>query len=577
MSSSAARLTSLLVVFGLLGKAGAQSTTTAASAAAPSPSASRVATARASVFFDVRAFGADAAGKRKSTAPIAKAIAAAVAQGGGTIYFGPGQYLTGPIHVRSNITLFVDAGAVVRFSPDFDDYLPMVRSRWEGTEVMNFSPLIYGEKVENVSIQGRGTLDGQGQAWWDYFRALKAGFKKTGVWKNDSKWQREFARLNSNLELPDDPQMLKMGFLRPPFIQLLDCKNLSIQDVTIHNSPFWNINPVYCENVTVRGVTIESPENAPNTDGIDPESCRNVHISDCHIDVGDDCITIKSGRDAQARRINRPAENYTITNCTMMHGHGGVVIGSEMSGGVSQIAISNCVFDGTDRGIRIKSTRGRGGVVENVRVSNISMRNIREEAITLNLYYSNVPSEPLSARTPRFRNIHISGVSGNAQQAGLLLGLPESRLENVSIEDVNLVATRGFVIKDARDIQLRAVRVDTAAGPAVAAERAEELSLSDVTTAAPHPGTAAIDLLNVKNAFIHGCFAAAGTDVFVQVAGADSRSIVLEANQLAGARTPLSIAKEVKAGAVAGPSATVRSSPVVPAPITAGGSAHVTP
>jgi polygalacturonase len=522
------------------------------------------ATARGSVFFDVRGYGAVADGKTKNTRAIHQAIAAAAAVGGGTIYFGSGQYLTGPIHVKSNITLFVDAGAVVKFSTDFDDYLPMVRSRWEGTEVMNFSPLIYGDKVENVAIQGRGILDGQGEAWWAYFRTLRDERKKTGTWKTDSKWQREFQRANPKLELPDEPDRLKSAFLRPPFIQLMDCKNLSIEDVTIRNSPFWNINPVYCDNVTVRGITIYSPDTAPNTDGIDPESCRNVHISDSHISVGDDCITIKSGRDAEARRINRPAENYTITNCTMLRGHGGVVIGSEMSGGVDQIAISNCVFDGTDRGIRIKSTRGRGGTVQNVRVSNIVMRNIREEAITLNMFYTNAPAEAFSERTPRFRNIHISGVSGSAQQAGLLLGLPESRLENVSIEDVDLVAKRGFVIKDAKDIQLRSVIVETESGPAFAAERVENLFLSDTGTRSPHPGTPVVDLGSVKNGFVRGCFATVGTELFVQVRGSDSQGILIDGNHFQNAKTAVGIAKEVGKGRVvvgSGAATTASASP----------------
>ena len=530
------------------------------------------ATRKAPGFFDVHTYGAVSDGKKKNTDAIRKAIAAAVAAGGGTVYFPPGQYLTGPIQMKSNITLLVDAGAVVKFSTDFDDYLPMVRSRWEGTEVINFSPLIYGDKVENVSIQGRGILDGQGEPWWAYFRALKEDHKKTGVWKADSKWQREFARVNPNIqkqiELPDDPHMLKMGFLRPPFIQLLDSKNLSIEDITIRNSPFWNINPVYCDNVTVRGVTIESPDNAPNTDGIDPESCRNVHISDSHISVGDDCITIKSGRDAQARRINRPAENYTITNCTMLRGHGGVVIGSEMSGGVSQIAVSNCVFDGTDRGIRIKSTRGRGAIVENVRVSNIVMRNIRNEAITLNMFYSDAPPEPLSDRTPRFRNIHISGVSGDAQQAGLLLGLPESRLEDVSIEDVNLVAKKGFVIKDAKNIQLRSVQVESQAGSAITAERVENLVLSDVGTLVPHPGIPTVDLLNIKNGFVRGCFAVPGTDVFLQIRGPESESIVVDGNDVLGAKTPVAVAKDVRGRVVLG---------TVAVPTVVVGGVHVAP
>lgn len=534
-------------------------------------------TPKTSVFFDVRRFGAVADGKKKNTQEIAKAIAAASAAGGGTIYFGPGQYLTGPIRLRNNITLFIDAGAVVKFSPDFDDYLPMVRSRWEGTEVMNFSPLIYGENVENVAIQGRGTLDGQGEAWWRFFREMKADFEKTGKWKTDSKWQREFARVNPKLELPDDPQRLKTGFLRPPFIQLLDCKNLSIQDVTIRNSPFWNINPVYCDNVTVRGVTIKSPENAPNTDGINPESCRNVHISDSHIDVGDDCITIKSGRDGQARRINRPAENHTITNCTMLRGHGGVVIGSEMSGGVRDIAISNCVFDGTDRGIRIKSTRGRGGVVENIRVSNIAVRNIRDEAITLNLYYTNAPPEPFSERTPRFRNIHISGVTGTAAQAGLLLGLPESRVENVTITDVSLKAKQGFVIRDAKDIHLRSVRVDTDEGPAVLAERAEGLSLSEVTTSSPHAAVPVIDLLDAKGAFVRGCMAPAGADPFIRIRGAASQSVAIEGNYLLGVKAAVSIGKEVRSGVVVGGNASPAAksaTAVVPSPPSRPGASH---
>jgi hypothetical protein len=537
------------------------------------------AAAKPSGFFNVRDYGAASDGKAKSTEAIRKAIAAAAGVGGGTIYFPPGQYLTGPIHLRSNTSLFLDAGAVVKFSTDFDDYLPMVRSRWEGTEVMNFSPLIYADGARNLAIQGRGVLDGQGEAWWKVFRALKDEEKRTGVWRTDSKWQREFARLNSKLELPDDARMLQMGFLRPPFIQLLDSRDVLIEDVTIRNSPFWTINPVYCDNVTVRGVTIDNPDSSPNTDGIDPESCRNVHISDCHINAGDDCITIKSGRDRQARRINRPAENYTITNCTMLHGHGGVVIGSEMSGGVSQIAISNSVFDGTDRGIRIKSTRGRGGVVENVRVSNIVMRNIRDEAITLNVYHSDVPPEPLSDRTPRFRNIHISGVTGSATQAGLLVGLAESPLQNVSIEDVNLIAKQGFTIRDANDIRLRGVRVDTEAGPAFIAERVENLQLSEVGTVAPHAATPVVELADVKHALVRGCFAAPGTDGFLRVRGRGSEAIFLDGNDLLGAKTPVSVAQEVKPRTVVGSpprivgaGATARA--VAPAP---GGPAHATP
>jgi polygalacturonase len=450
---------------------------------------------RRTVYFDVRDYGAVADGKTKITEAIRKAIEAASAAGGGTILFPPGTYLSGPIHLKSNITLLVDAGAVLKFSAEFDDYLPMVRVRWEGTEVNAFSPLIYADKSENIAVHGRGVLDGQGQAWWDYFRALKQDHKKTGVWKTDSKWQQEFVRQNPNLELPDDPEMLKMGFLRPPFFQVLDCKNVSIEDVKFVSSPFWTINPVYSDNVTVRGVTIDNPGDSPNTDGIDPDSCRNVHISDCHINAGDDCITIKSGRDKQGRRIGRPAENYTITNCTMLQGHGGVVIGSEMSGGVKNIAVSNCVFQGTDRGIRIKTKRGRGGTVEAVSISNIVMKDIRGEAITVNMFYDPGKSltrddpgksqnldlgtapEPVTERTPTFRNIHISAVTGDADQAGALLGLAESPLDDVSLSDIHLRAKQGLTIRNAKNVRLDAVRVDTAAGPPVYADRVENLAI----------------------------------------------------------------------------------------------------
>jgi hypothetical protein len=478
-----------------------------------------------SPYYDVREYGAVADGKTKNTEAIKRAITAAAEAGGGTIVFPAGRYLTGPIHLKSNITLHIDAGAVLAFSDDFDDYLPMVRMRWEGTEVVNFSPPIYAEGVENIAIHGRGMIDGQGQAWWKRWLDLRQKRKKTGAWDTSSKWQQEFARKNAKLELPDDPDRLKSGFLRPPLIQFRNSKNISIKDVTLKNSPFWTINPVFCDNLTVSGVTIENPDEAPNTDGINPESCRNVRISDCHISVGDDCITIKSGRDAQARRLNRPAENYTITNSTMLRGHGGVVIGSEMSAGVRRIAISNCVFEGTDRGIRIKSTRGRGGIVEDIRVSNVVMKDIRDEAITLNLFYTKVAPEPLSERTPRFRNIHMSGITGTARTAALLLGLEESPLENISFSDIDLRTETGFVIKDASDIRLRSVRIDTKSGPALSVERSRNLELFEVSTQIRHPGVPVLDLVKVQGAVVRGSPVSGQAGPYVR-ADADSRGIV---------------------------------------------------
>jgi polygalacturonase len=446
----------------------------AAAAAAPAARKSAPGT------YDVRSFGAVADGKTKATEAVRRAIATAAAAGGGRILFAGGTYLTGPIRLASNITLDVESGAVLRFSSDFDDYLPMVPTRWEGTEVVTFSPLIYGDKVENVAVTGHGLIDGGGEPWWRRHRAIKQELDGPSHRASGSKWQDEFARRNTDRsDWPDDRRMLEAGFLRPPLIQVRDCRNLSISDVTIKNPPFWTINPVRCDGVNVRGVTIDNPDDSPNTDGIDPDSCRNVHISDCHINAGDDCIAIKSGRDIQGRRIGRATENVTITNCTMLHGHAGVAIGSEMSGGVRRVAISNCVFQGTDRGIRIKSTRGRGGVVEDVRVSNVVMSDIKDEAITLNMFYTEAPPEPLSERTPHFRRIHISGVTASAHQAGTLLGLPEAPLEDVTIDDVQIAADSGLVVRDADGVSLRAVRIRPKSGPPLVTERARHLRVLD--------------------------------------------------------------------------------------------------
>ncbi len=514
------------------------------------PASAPEAAVRRGPFYDVRDYGAVADGKTKSTEGIRKAIDAAAQAGGGTVVFPAGQYLTGPIHLKSNLTLLVEAGAVVKFSADFGDYLPMVRSRWEGTEVTNFSPLIYADHVQNVAIQGRGVLDGQGEAWWNQYRALRVEREKDGVWATATPWQKEFFRLNGRLEMPDDPDRLRSGFLRPPLVQLLDSTNISIRDITLRNSPFWTINPVNCEGVTVSGVTIVNPPEAPNTDGINPESCRNVHISDCHINVGDDCITIKSGRDREARLRGRAAENYTITNSTMLRGHGGVVIGSEMSGGVRNIAVSNCVFDGTDRGIRIKSNRGRGGVVEDVRVSNVVMRNIREEAITLSLLYRQAPPEPFSERTPRFRRIHLGGITGSATQAASLVGLEESPLEDIRLTDVSLVAKKGIDIKDARHVELHAVRVDTDAGPAVAVERANNVELVDLATRTPHPATPVVRLSNVRQANLRGCFVSQGTEVFLEVRGERTDGVLVESIDFTNAKRPIDVLPGVPARAV---------------------------
>ena len=482
-------------------------------------------------FYNVLNFGAKNDSSKIATKSIANAIAAAVKTGGGTIYFPAGKYLTGPIHLKSNITIFIDAGAELHFSDNFDDYLPMVESRYEGVDVKSFSPLFYAYKAENIAITGRGIIDGHGKKWWHFVE----GYKKD---QPRSKWQHIFDSLNTDILLPDDPAQMKRGFLRPPFIQPMYCKNILIEGITIRNSPFWTVNPEFCENVTVHAVTIANPPS-PNTDGINPESCKYVHISNCHISVGDDCITIKSGKDIPGRAKAMPAEDYTITNCTMLSGHGGVVIGSEMSGDVKKITISNCVFDGTDRGIRIKTARGRGGVVEDIRVSNIVMKNIRDQAIVLDMMYSKAAPEPLSERTPTFRNIHLSNITAQTKQAVFIYGLDEMPVSNISFSDIQFDAVTGFVINKAAGIELHNVTVTTTIGPAVKAENVTRLQLNDVKTLKPIAGQPLFQLTNVKDAYIQNCWPVTGTGVFLSLKGDATTGITVKGNNLKNAATPV--------------------------------------
>ena len=271
-------------------------------------------------FLNVRQSGAVGDGAASDTRALQGAIDAAAQSGGGTVLVPAGKYVTGSLFLRDNITLFLDAGAILLGSENPADY-PIARARWEGVTQDTHAPLVAGERLKNIALVGRGTIDGRGAIWWQKHRA-------------------------KTLDAP-----------RPRLISFANSTNVLIEGVTLMNSPAWTINPVRCENVTVDKVTIVNPPDSPNTDGINPDSCRNVHISNCHVDVGDDCVTIKSGIETESPELRAPCENITVTNCTMVHGHGGVVIGSEMSGGVRNVVISNCVFVGTDRGIRLKSRR----------------------------------------------------------------------------------------------------------------------------------------------------------------------------------------------------------------------------
>lgn len=494
--------------------------------------------------FNVQDFGAAADGQTLATAAIQAALDACAQAGGGTVVAPAGTYLTGSLFLHSHQTLYLDAGATLLGSEDPADY-PLIDHTWEGVSQRVHAPLIGGANLKNVTLAGRGIVDGRGQGWWQKVH-------------------------DGTLVNP-----------RPRLVSFAYSDNVLIEGCTFINSPSWTIHPFHCENVTVKGITIVNPADSPNTDGVNPESCRNVHITHCHIDVGDDCVTIKSGVEDEARERLSPCENITVANCTMVHGHGGVVIGSEMSGDVRNVVISNCVFMGTDRGIRLKSRRGRGGVVEDIRVTNVVMQDVLCPFI-MNLYYGcgawgtpkveDKSAWPVDAGTPRFRRIHFSHITARDVQyaAAYLYGLAEMFVEDVSFEDVLVLLARdggegspamapgipplrraGFHAHNVRGLRLHNVEIRDQLGPAVVVSDAADVEISGGVTRTPDANAPVITLDNVAGATIHGCKAAAGTGVFLHLSGANTDDIVLSGNDLYRVeQQPVSLAKGVNMGAV---------------------------
>jgi polygalacturonase len=496
----------------------------------------------------VNELGAVGDGTTDCTKQIQQAIDTAAGAGGGMVYFPAGKYVTGTIWMKSNVTLMIEPGATLLGAESMDAY-PEFASKWEGPAARTRAALIAGEGLENIAIIGRGIIDGRGQMWWRMQKQI-----------DKSAW-----------------------IMRPRLIRLIDCRNVLIEDVTLTNSPSWTLNPVACDNVTVARVTVRNPPDSPNTDGINPDSCSNVRISDCHIDVGDDCITIKSGSEEEPRRQYKPCENITITNCTMMHGHGGVVIGSEMSGGVKNVAISNCTFVGTDRGIRIKSRRGRGAAVEDIRVSNIVMDGVLCP-LAINLFYgcgawgqskvTDKSPQPVNEGTPRFRRLRFSDISArNAKFSGaFVLGLPEMWVEDISYDNISIwmdptnteagdsdmapdiekLCRAGMVFKNVRKLTLRNIDVSEQIGPAVRITESADVMISDSTSRTPQADAPMIALKDVTDAYIHGCVAPEGSSAMIGISGAQTSQIVLGHNHSRGASQAVEIADDVPAGAVEG-------------------------
>lgn len=368
--------------------------------------------------FLITDFGARAYVRTDNTEAFRKAIEACHTAGGGRIVVPEGTFLTGPIHLKSNVNLHLAEGAVISFITHPHRYLPVVFTRFEGTECWNFSPLVYAFEQENIAITGRGTLDGN------------ADFSNWWFWKGPQQPDVDALVKQAEDNVPVDQRRYGLGHkLRPNMIQPYRCKNILIEGVTVKNSPMWHIHPVLSQNITIRDVTVIG--HGPNNDGANPESCRDVLIENCYFDTGDDCIAVKSGRNADGRRLNIPSENIIIRNCTMKDGHGGVVIGSEISGGARNIFAENCLMNSPnlDRGLRIKTNSVRGGVVENIFMRNVTIQQVREAALLINFYYQEGDA---GAFDPVVQNIFMDNVRCyKSRYPWLLRGYERSPICNV--------------------------------------------------------------------------------------------------------------------------------------------------
>jgi polygalacturonase len=444
-------------------------------------------------------------GKTKNTAAFARAINACAIAGGGRVFVPPGIWLTGPVELKSNIDLHLAAGATILFSRDFDDY-PLTLTDYEGQQAVRCTSPIWGNDLRNVSITGDGVIDGSGDAW----RPMKRKKVTSEEWKTligsggavDEKgemWWPTSAGLKgeaiaeklriSGVPLRESDYREARDALRPNMVKITRTNNLTLDGPTFKNSAAWNVHLLLCENVTIKNVKILNDWNAQNGDALDLDSCKNVTVTDSLFDAGDDAICIKSGKNEAGRARGVPSENITIENCTVLHGHGGVTVGSEMSGGVRNVSVRNCLFRGTDIGLRFKTTRGRGGVVENIDIANIVMYDIRCEAISLNMYYwiSGEPvPEPVSERTPAFRDFSIRNVvCHGAARALEIRGLPEMPVERIAMENLRIRAARGLAIDDAKDITISGMKLDIAEGAAIQCRNVRNLKIDAVDSNGP--------------------------------------------------------------------------------------------
>ncbi|GGH63380.1 polygalacturonase [Filimonas zeae] len=409
--------------------------------------------------FDITAYGAKGDGVTDNSAAFKGAIEACNTAGGGRVLVPEGKFLTGPIYLKSNVELHVTENATIVFSRNTKDY-PLVLARWEGMDCMNYSPQIYAYHEENIAVTGSGTLDGNAskEYWWPWKGRTQYGWVKGAPSQQPA---RDTLHVMMHNRVAPEKRIFGEGhYLRPYMLQPYQCRNILISGVKMINSPMWFISPVMCENVTVEHVQIDS--HGPNTDGCDPDACKNVLIRNCFFNTGDDCIAIKSGRDEDGRQYGKPAENHIIENCTFKNGHGGVVIGSEIAGGARNIYAVNCKMSSPDldRILRIKTSSSRGGTIENVFLKHIEVGTYKDAAITCDMFYEN-PGNFM----PVIRNIWVEelNVANGGNYAVAINAYQQSPVQNLRLVNCNIKGVKTPVkINFVKGMQLTNVKVNEA-------------------------------------------------------------------------------------------------------------------
>jgi polygalacturonase len=474
-------------------------------------------------------FGGLGDGKTLNTKAFAEAMKRLSEKGGGTLLVPFGVWYTGPIEFRSNINLHLEKGALILFTTDLNAY-PLVKGNFEGQESMRCQSPVSGRHLVNVAITGEGSINGSGQVWRPLKRMKvtdaqwKSVVQSGGFLKNEGYWFPTESALRGENQMPDFASkkvlaetdwMCIKDYLRPVMISFVECRNVLLQGVLFENSPSWNIHPLLCENVIIDGVHIRNPAYAQNGDGLDVESCKNVLVVNSTLDVGDDAICLKSGKDAEGRLRARPTENVLVDNCKVFKGHGGFVVGSEMSGGVRNVSVSNCLFIGTDVGLRFKSNRGRGGIVENIFIRDISMSDIVYDSFLFDLYYGSKTdadkadtSVSATEETPAFRHIHVKNlVSRNANRAMFFNGLPEMNIRDIHVENTTISARYGAELCESQGVDFINVVIVPTEGPALKLHNVKDFNVLDFICPKNDKPVSEVSGNQTKNIRLSGSFA----------------------------------------------------------------------